>query len=57
MSTYAGGETSGHQDGDRMRALFNSPYRLTVNQETGDLYVSDYGNQVIRKITAQGVFV
>ena len=44
----------GNKDGMGMHATFNSPSDVTVNQQTGDLYVSDLGNHSIRKITPQG---
>lgn len=55
MSTYAGSGMSGYKDGDRLSALFNSPWGIAVNQETGDVYVSDYSSHIIRKITLQGM--
>lgn len=57
VSTHAGNGKCGHQDGDRMNAMFNNPCGLAVNQETGDIYVADWGNHVIRKINYQGMFL
>lgn len=49
---FAGGK-EGYQDGEGSDAMFKHPYGITINQETGDIYVSDYDNHVIRKISPQ----
>eukprot|EP00026_Physarum_polycephalum_P001370 Phypoly_transcript_01371.p1 GENE.Phypoly_transcript_01371~~Phypoly_transcript_01371.p1 ORF type:complete len:456 (+),score=62.54 Phypoly_transcript_01371:2043-3410(+) len=53
--SFAGKGQTGYQDGTGTGALFNSPSDITVNQLSGDIYVSDLGNHNIRKITPQGV--
>ncbi len=46
---------AGYQDGTgTTQALFNDPIGLAVDSST-NLYVADYGNNVIRKITPGGV--
>ena len=51
VSTYAGTqlEIGGHKDGALGNAKFNEPSDLVIDK-TGALYVTDSGNQVIRKI-------
>jgi len=44
---------SGWVDGNAQNATFNSPYGVAVDS-SGNLYVADGGNNVIRKITANG---
>jgi sugar lactone lactonase YvrE len=44
----------GYADGDPTLALFNYPVALTFDA-TGNLYVADYKNNAIRKVTPAGV--
>ena len=56
-SCFAGsgtGYTFGSTDGTRTSARFNKPYGITIDA-SGNLYVSDTGNNTIRKITSAGV--
>src|SRR3954467_1472404 len=55
VTTFAGraGE-SGSADGSLTTARFNSPNGITFDSG-GNLFVADYGNNIIRKITAAGV--
>jgi len=41
--------TSGYKDGSGASAQFNNPQSVTVDKQ-GNIYVADYGNNVIRKI-------
>lgn len=50
VSTYAGTGVAGFADGPGRQAQFASPNSLTVDP-SGNLYVTDYGNNRIRKIT------
>jgi DNA-binding beta-propeller fold protein YncE len=54
-STLAGGTTVGYLDGTGSTAQFNAPTRMTIDPLTGNLYVLDAGNYVIRKVTPGGV--
>jgi streptogramin lyase len=55
VSTFAGGlGSAGYVDGTGTTARFNKPYGLAVDS-SGDLYVADYSNHLIRKISAAGV--
>lgn len=54
VTTLAGKPgTSGTNDGNGLEARFNSPFCLAVDG-SGNVYVSDTGNQTIRKITPGG---
>lgn len=53
VSTFAGTGEAGFADGDRLRAKFNSPYGLAIDQQ-GNLYVGDVANHRIRKISPDG---
>jgi hypothetical protein len=54
-STYAGTGTAGSDNGATNAATFSGPTGLAVNLATGDLYIADTGNNMIRKITSAGV--
>lgn len=51
VSDFAGNGIAGHDDGQN--ATFNSPAGIAIDKD-GNLYVSDSGNNLIRKITADG---
>lgn len=52
VSTFAGTGVAGADDGTT-QATFNSPLGVATDQ-AGNVYVADYGNDIIRKITADG---
>jgi sugar lactone lactonase YvrE len=53
VSTFAGTGVPGSADGTDT-ATFNSPLGVAVDQ-LGNVYVADYGNNLIRKITSSGL--
>lgn len=52
--TTIAGSTEGDLDGEALNAKFNSPFKLTTDAE-GSVYVTDYENHKIKKITSNGV--
>ena len=55
VSTFAGlATTAGSNDGTNGSARFNQPWGLAIDS-TGNLFVTDYSNATIRRITAAGV--
>lgn len=55
VSTFAGkAETPGNTNGGISSALFNQPNDVAVDA-AGNVYVADSGNNMIRKITTEGV--
>jgi sugar lactone lactonase YvrE len=54
VTTLAGSGVWGYADGAAASAKFNSP-RDVVTDANGNVYVSDYGNYRIRKITPNGM--
>ena len=51
VTTIAGRGAKGHGDGELTTATFNHPAGLALNSAETVLYVSDQGNNLIRKIT------
>ncbi len=56
VTTIAGNGTAGYQDGPSGSAEFYAPAGLTLDV-SGNIYVADFGNNVIRKISADGTTV
>ena len=54
VSTLAGDGTEGFKDGTGEQARFRQPVALVVNSD-GNLYVADFGNNAIRKVSMSGV--
>lgn len=53
-STYAGSRTAGFVNGVANRARFNQPSKIIMDEQ-GNLFVSEEGNNVIRKISSDGI--
>lgn len=54
VSTYAGSGMAGYLDGEASQAKFNQPINICFDPE-GNMYVSDFLNQRIRKISNTGM--
>ncbi len=54
VSTLAGNGTSGFVNGSLAAARFNTPMDIALDGQ-GNLYVTEYGNNCLRKITPGGV--
>ncbi len=54
VSTFAGSTTAGNVNGTGSAASFRQPSAI-ARDASGNLYVADFGNHVIRKITPGGV--
>jgi len=54
VTTFAGSDTRGHKDATGTEAQFKHPGGVAVDS-SGTVFVADYGNHCIRKITQAGV--
>lgn len=54
VSTVAGSQGGGWQDGTAALAKFYTPFALAVKDD-GTIYVADWGNNLLRKITPDGM--
>lgn len=54
VTTLTGGGTPGFQDGDLAGAMFHQPQGVAI-ADNGDLFVTELGNNRIRRITGTGV--
>lgn len=54
MKTLAG-STEGYVDGQGINAKLNFPNGIVLNPLDDCLYVCDYGNSMIRKVTRSGI--
>jgi hypothetical protein len=54
VTTFVGSGAASYGNGTGINSGFNSPSGICIDS-SGNLYVSDYGNQRIRKITSAGV--
>jgi len=58
VATFAGNiGIPGNTVGDKDLSFFNNPTGITVNPNSGDLYVSDTGNHLIKKISSGRVHI
>lgn len=55
VTTLCGNGTAGTNDGSGASAQFTSPGSICIDQQTGTLYVSDWGSQKLRKVSSAGV--
>ena len=51
MTVLAGCGKEGRKDGKALECSFSYPHGLVVDESTHSYYVSDWGNNVIRKIS------
>lgn len=54
VTTFAGNGIAGSADGTGTNASFRQPWGITIDSQN-NLFVTDYGNHTIRKITSAGI--
>ena len=57
VSPFAGSGQQGSSDGLGSNATFDYPRGIAIDQETGNIFVSEGSTNLIRQITPRGVFV
>ncbi len=57
MTTFAGSGEARTIDGNGINASFNKPHGISVNQESGEMYVVEVSGQCIRKLSLNGIFL
>jgi hypothetical protein len=57
ITVLAGSGKASSVDGIGIDASFHHPHRLAIDQQTGNIFVSEDGGHVIRKITPQGLIL
>ena len=55
VTTLAGSGEKGFKDGKGLKASFQRPHGICINQRDGCLYVCDGGNNAIRRVSMQGI--
>lgn len=53
-TVFSGTGAAGSTDGNSATATFNQPDALEYDETSGDLFLSDYGNGLIRRINSSG---
>jgi DNA-binding beta-propeller fold protein YncE len=56
-SVFVGSGQQGNTDGVGTSASFSTPWGITLDQQTGNLFVCDHTSHNIRKITPQGILI
>ncbi|MDB5136183.1 MAG: type sorting protein [Mucilaginibacter sp.] len=57
VTTFAGSGNAAYTDGVGIAAEFNQPRGLDFDPVTGNLYIADYTNNVIRKVITTGYLI
>ena len=57
VTTLAGAGTAGYLDNTGATALFNTPYGQALDNSKANIYVADYGNNLIRKVNITSTVV
>ncbi len=57
VTTFAGNTTAGYTDAVGTAAQFNQPRGLDCDPVTGNLYIADYTNNVIRQVITTGYLI
>lgn len=52
---FAGYGAKEFKDGSFESSLFGTPCGVTIDELTGDVFVADHGNHIIRRISQQGI--
>ena len=51
VTTIAGNGKEGHEDGDNNKARFHNPGGITLSKDKKHLFVGEFGNGCIRKVS------
>ncbi len=57
MTTFAGSGEQSTVDGTGINSSFNRPAGISIDQESGEMYVAEWEGKSIRKLSPNGILI